>query len=227
MADKKITIHPIDNGEPDYATNLYPKTTVDQVNGLTGALAGKQDMLTTSSVNDGTLTTNIGFDCNGNLVKGSGGSGGVTITFVDWTVDGYDVTISFTNGASTGSWVWTKIYDNYTVNNGKLYLNSSNEIGSISTVNGSTTVHTTTGKLFVYGRGEDPTQSCGTITCSSNISNTGKRSCYDYTGDLATVDGYIYMDNVETVVNYGGCLLYSFSISDNGTITINGADWYD
>ena len=37
---------------------------------------GKQDALTTSSVNDGTIDKSIGFDSQGNIVKGSAGGGG-------------------------------------------------------------------------------------------------------------------------------------------------------
>jgi len=39
------------------------------------ALSGKQNTLTTSSVNDGTINKVIGFDSNGNLVKDEGGGG--------------------------------------------------------------------------------------------------------------------------------------------------------
>lgn len=47
----------------------------------------KQTKLTTTSVSDGTINKVIGFDSNGNIVKAtqSGGSGGSTVTFVDWS----------------------------------------------------------------------------------------------------------------------------------------------
>lgn len=50
--------------------------------GIYDALATKQDTLTTSSVSDGTLDTAIGFDSNGDLVKGTaGGGGGLTLVW--------------------------------------------------------------------------------------------------------------------------------------------------
>lgn len=42
------------------------------------ALAGKQNTLTTSSVNDGTINKAIGFDSNGNVVKGEAGGSSIT-----------------------------------------------------------------------------------------------------------------------------------------------------
>ena len=43
------------------------------VNGIGNALNGKQDKLTTTSVEDGTIDKSIGFDSLGNIVKGSAG----------------------------------------------------------------------------------------------------------------------------------------------------------
>lgn len=45
------------------------------VNGIGNALNGKQDKLTTTSVEDGTIDKSIGFDNLGNIVKGSAGGG--------------------------------------------------------------------------------------------------------------------------------------------------------
>lgn len=45
------------------------------VNGIANALNGKQDKLTTTSVEDGTINKAIGFDSLGNIVKGSAGGG--------------------------------------------------------------------------------------------------------------------------------------------------------
>lgn len=45
------------------------------VNGIGNALNGKQDKLTTTSVEDGTINKSIGFDSLGNIVKGSTGGG--------------------------------------------------------------------------------------------------------------------------------------------------------
>ena len=52
------------------ASDVYTKS---EANNL---LAGKQNALTTSSVNDGTIDKSIGFDSQGNIVKGNGGGGG-------------------------------------------------------------------------------------------------------------------------------------------------------
>lgn len=50
--------------------------------GIYDAVSAKQDALTTSSVSDGTLDTAIGFDTDGNLVKGTAGGGGLTSTLL-------------------------------------------------------------------------------------------------------------------------------------------------
>lgn len=49
---------------------------------------GKQDALTTSSVNDGTIDKSIGFDSQGNIIKGNagGGGGGVSIPLFDYEI---------------------------------------------------------------------------------------------------------------------------------------------
>lgn len=54
-----------------------PNLAADDVIALQSDLAAKQDSLTTSSVNDGTLDKVIGFDSSGNLVKNIQGGGDV------------------------------------------------------------------------------------------------------------------------------------------------------
>ena len=95
---------------------LYPATSADKVSGLatvatTGSysdlsnkpdLSTKQDTLTTSSVSDGTLDKAIGFDSNGNLVKGSAGGG---ITYYTYTGTDSSSSLHFTN-ISFNTWYW-------------------------------------------------------------------------------------------------------------------------
>lgn len=61
MADKKIILHPIVNGQQDTTTNLYPKTTANQVSGLNDTIlnfvSGKQDTLV-SGTNIKTINNN-------------------------------------------------------------------------------------------------------------------------------------------------------------------------
>lgn len=72
----------IDAGEINVTSSVAIDTTMSassenpvQNKVIYTALAGKQDALTTSSVNDGTINKSIGFDSQGNIVKGSAGGG--------------------------------------------------------------------------------------------------------------------------------------------------------
>lgn len=59
--------------------NIYGKLVAKTEEGIVvdgesvGGWDDKQDALTTSSVNDGTVNKAIGFDSNGNIVKGEAG----------------------------------------------------------------------------------------------------------------------------------------------------------
>lgn len=132
-----------------------------------------------------------------------------------------EVTISFTNGSGTSYWQFTKIYDNYTITDNTLYLSSEDEIGSITSANGSTTVTTTTNKLFILGKSSELTL-LGTTTVSSGIETKGTRSDSEKTGTLSSVTRF-YLDG--SWLSY--TLLWGFSVTANGTITINQADWSD
>ena len=154
---------------------------------------------------------------------------GVSVNVKAQRFDGIDVQISFTNSINTQYWTYTKIYDDYTFIDSELInLDSSNEIGSISTANGSTTVHTTTGKLFILGYAQDSynTEISGTQTLSQGITMLGKCSCYDYDGELQDIVA-ISIDNSENLIQKYDVIAFSFTVSADGSIVIDGVDWQD
>ena len=65
----------------------------------------KQNALTTSSVNDGTINKAIGFDNNGNLIKGtvSGGDPNIISNATINALFGYSITTTVTNGTASGA----------------------------------------------------------------------------------------------------------------------------
>lgn len=143
---------------------------------------------------------------------------------------GYNVTITFQNGVDTSAWQSTKIYKNYTttVIDGKNYpsVNSSDEIGSISSANGTSIVTTNTDKIFILSKSSSLTETYGNISVSSTITTTGYQSqLYSGTHHF-TASSYVLIDNVsEGLISY--YIIYEFSVSGDGTITISGADWED
>lgn len=184
---------------------------------------------TTLTISNGTL---VSYDNTTGIAVISGDDTAIVSGECVAQASGYEVQITFQNGISTYNWVSTKIYSDYVGESGdegdKIYLNSSNEIGSISAADGFTTITTTTGKLFVLGRTNSGyySENTGTITCSNGITNTGKSSGLQGSyGDLAGVVS-IYVDNVQ-LPDFHECLCYIFEVEADGTITINGADWED
>lgn len=145
---------------------------------------------------------------------------------VTYNKTGNEVTVNFTNGNYTEDWHGTTIYDDYDIEYGTVTLHSSNQIGTISSADGSTTVTTTTGRLFIYGKGGSPTRSCGTTTIDSSV-GTLEGTRYESTGTgILSVSIYSVTVDSSTVFD-NTWLLYAFTIVGSGTITINGASWID
>lgn len=111
------------------------------------------------------------------------------------------VTITFQNGVDTGGWHSTKIYDNISRDaNGNVITPTEGQIGSIDTVDGTTTVTTTTGVVMIW---IDATYfGGGTVTTSDTLTYlegngpwSPKYSAYTVTGDgTITFDGYGFDD---------------------------------
>ena len=59
-----------------FVTSAEKSQITTNATNITNLQTGKQNALTTSSVNDGTIDKTIGFDSQGNIVKGSAGGGG-------------------------------------------------------------------------------------------------------------------------------------------------------
>lgn len=146
------------------------------------------------------------------------------------TPDGFEVTISFTNGSDTNKWLSTKIYNNYSASTvsdyeANAYIDSEDQIGSIASADGSTTVTTTTGKIFIYGKSQVRTLITGSITTSSGIETEGTADgATSGTGTLKWCRR-VYLDGTQDSDKYA--LLYAFNVTTDGTITIDRAGWYD
>jgi hypothetical protein len=112
-------------------------------------------------------------------------------------ISGTPVTITFQNSVNPSSWEYTNIYDDFTVSDG-FYSPSGNKIGELNSADGSITVTTSTGKLFIDGYGGFVVE--GTITTTDGITIENKQ--------------------------FGGAILqYALNIPKSGTITISGVDW--
>lgn len=142
---------------------------------------------------------------------------------------GHTVTINFTNGLSTSYWKGTEIYDNYTIVDRTIHLSSADQIGFMWSADGSITITTNTGKIFIYGKSNDLTESTGNITISSStahgITTEGKAWGSGKTGILSDNYGTFYLDDAQK--QFYSSLLYIFNVTANGTITIDQADWRD
>ena len=107
MANKSITLHPIVNGQRDDSVDLYPRTSQDQVKGLSALMSATQDELV-SGQNIKTV--------NGDSLLGGGNMSitapaAPTATAADVErlfATEYQISVSVSNGTYTGdSSIWT------------------------------------------------------------------------------------------------------------------------
>lgn len=167
----------------------------------------------------------VSVNSSGEYVLQTPSAGGGSIGYEE--ILDYNVTVTFTNSLSTSDWVSTKIYSDYTVENNALYLLSDNQVGSIASYDGTTTVQIpiSTSKLFILGESAGYTEATGTIT-PTNATTVGAYSAYNQIG--ISFGNNIYIDGSPIISDKTDYLLYAFSIdADNATITIQYADWYD
>ena len=146
--------------------------------------------LTTLNLSVGTHTIKV-------KARGTGYADSNFSNSVSYTVaaSGYEVSITVQNGVHTGDWEYTKIYDDFDE-----FSPSGNELGSISTANGSTTVRTATGKICVVLQGAFIGGS------SESYSSTGGVSIVDRAWD-------------------SGVIQYNAIVSADGTLVISGIDF--
>lgn len=133
----------------------------------------------------------------------------LTINGVDYNLkkgsSGYEVTITFQNGTSTGEWVSTEIYDDYErVGN---YANSTQpagtKLGSLLNADDSITVTTTTGKIAIY-------------VVSSYLIYGGNTN---ETGGVTTPSGFY------NIISGNSSGTFIFDVSGDGTIVFDGMNW--
>lgn len=153
------------------------------VNGISNALNGKQDKLTTTSVEDGTIDKSIGFDNLGNIVKGSAGGGNyVSLDSDAQTFNGDNKTLFFqpnTNGSElilqdTGGNGVIKFVIRRTANQdqyNKFYINSAGRIYQILAKG--------TGNTGTYNLSLP--QKTGTLAITNDIPNLYQHNIY-FTG---------------------------------------------
>lgn len=104
MANKSITLHPIVNGQRDDSVDLYPRTSQDQVKGLSALMSATQDELV-SGQNIKTV--------NGDSLLGGGNMSITAPTATAADVERlfateYQISVSVSNGTYTGdSSIWT------------------------------------------------------------------------------------------------------------------------
>lgn len=137
-------------------------------------------------------STEISKICLGNTEIYSASGGGDTPTPSE-----PEVTITFQNAINPGFWAYTKIYDNYTIYNGDDFRPSGNVIAQITSANGSVTVTSTTGKLFIESVGSSTSR--GTVTVSGNVTQAGTSHIRDLVG--------------------------AFDVTGDGSIVVNGTDY--
>lgn len=99
------------------ADDVYTKTATDTL------LNGKQNALTTSSVNDGTIDKNIGFDSQGNIVKQTASGGGSQLYI-------HNISISRISGERTNDEILLKLISssNSVINTGALLYANKDKI---------------------------------------------------------------------------------------------------
>lgn len=150
--------------------------------------------------------------------------GGPVVTFVDWTPTGYTVQVSFTNGSGPEYWQSTKIYDNYGVSGSTIIVASANEIGSIATMNGSTTVTTTTGKLLIIGTSSVQMYAGNGMMTAGEVSIAGymKDDGGYYNRSGVFQDCYSFQIDSGTLEYTSNHMIYALTVNGNGTVTDNG-----
>lgn len=127
-----------------------------------------------------------------------------------WT-NAHNVTITFQNGTNTSYWEYIKVFDTYYVDSSTnaVFLYSSNAIGSLPSANSSITVTTTKNKLLVFAKG---TKGVG-----------GETRTYSGGVEASRYSHGIMLD--DTYVPSHLVIMYELTISDDGSVTINGVDW--
>ena len=159
------------------------------VNGIGNALNGKQDKLTTTSVEDGTIDKAIGFDNLGNIVKGSAGGGSY-----------YYHNISLYSGTSKCVTFRIKTDNNtpFTMNSLAAYLNENGFVDKdhCLTASGSR-LYTSNILDIVFGAYSDNTTQCSigyvrhTFTIENDNISISTNLTSDYQTQFGTLHDYI------------------------------------
>ena len=130
---------------------------------------------------------------------------------------GHNVSITFSNCSSYSRPYL--IFDTWTheENSYSYYFSSSNQIGSLASENGTISVSTATGKIYIVAGGTGSFISSGTINYSNGITEGFKDT------NLSGID--VFIDN-QSYAN-ANVMILECSVSADGSITIDGFDWDD
>lgn len=141
---------------------------------------------------------------NGHYVSSVNGTNVMSGIVADTPTTSYEVTVTFQNGTDTAYWRSTRIFDDFDTTDGSIPA-TAQQIGSISSADGSTTVTTTTGKLAIFSQG-------GALLGfpEPNI-----------TGEIVNRTNQLGFYGEETGA------LWAFNVTGNGTISISGMIWDD
>ena len=126
---------------------------------------------------------------------------------------GYDVTVAFADGQMTYSWQLTQIYGDYSVSSGSLRLLSADQIGSIPTADGSTTVSCETGRLLVFAFGGQGVH-VGSKTVSGGLSAVS----------LGNVDS-VYIDGLLVSMDTSSFIVEAYDVSSDGGVSYSHTHW--
>ena len=123
--------------------------------------------------------------------------------------DGHTVTITFPDGSGEGAWYSTTIYDDYRIDGNRTEA-AGNVIGTISSAIGSVTVTTTTGKVYIDARGENPAQN-------------------DIAADTFSLQGSVreIPEEYSIYINISGTygIFGAFEVYGDGSIEVTEIDW--
>ena len=233
----------------------FPDTTGYSANktlATTDDVATKQNTLTTSSVNDGTLNKAIGFDANGNLVKGtaggsgkgfdnySGGTLGQCWTIADPTADdvnGFSMQIGEsgftidTGDITNNEWggnnvLWVQNGSIGSAYNGQYYFNAD-KYGSLTITDanssGNTMFYAGNGLLYMY---DDNVNVRGLNVSSNTFQYYGNNIALEKNTaklySIASTSTPIYVNGSKTILLVPNALTGTIGGTTTGIITFYG-----